>query len=172
MICFRALHDVFLKLNEDHKKNWRSNTCLVLTNILKFGFVYDELPKVSLSFVVFEKGSKYLKQLTSEFVKSKSQITYLETIQDWIGYFKKLPLFEKVGLPNCFMFHTGGWVKSHRTSQENETKVTVIGKRSTLKQFLKFAINRPFVFCREYFLFHHVSSEQPGDLHEEEDRLD
>ena len=27
------------------------------------------------------------------------------------------------------------------------------------------------MFCREYFLHPHVSSKQPGDLHEEEDRL-
>ena len=124
------MHDVFLKLHNDQKKNWKSNTSLVLTDIRKFGFVFDELPKVFLSFVVFEKGSKYIKQLASKFVNPKSQITFLETIQDWIGYFKMMQLFDKVGLPNCFMFHTGGWVKSHRTIQENKSKETVIGKIS------------------------------------------
>ena len=124
------MHDVFLKLHNDQKKNWKSNTSLVLTDIRKFGFVFDELPKVFLSFVVFEKGSKYIKQLASKFVNQKSQITFLETIQDWIGYFKMMQLFDKVGLPNCFMFHTGGWVKSHRTIQENKSKETVIGKIS------------------------------------------
>jgi len=123
----KALHDVFLKLHEDPKKKWKSNTALVLTDVLKFGFVFDELPKVSLSFVVFEKGSKYIRELTTKLKKPKSQITYLETIQDWIGYFKMLRLFDKVGVPSCFMFHVGGWVKSHRTIEENgATKVTVI----------------------------------------------
>lgn len=154
MICsFRALHDVFLKLNEDHKKNWKSNTSLVLTNILKFGFVFDELPKVSLSFVVFEKGSKYIKQLTSKFVNPKTQITYVETIQDWIGYFKRLPLFDKVGLPNCYMFHTGGWVKSHRTIQENETKVTVIGTVKAFKIFSKIFFQQIFCVLSRIFSF-------------------
>ena len=122
------MHDVFLNLHDDPKKKWKSNTSLVLTDVLKFGFVFDELPKVSLSFVVFEKGSKYIQELTSKLDKPKSQITYLESIQDWTGYFKMLRLFDKVGVPNCFMFHIGGWVKSHRTMKENASKVTVIGK--------------------------------------------
>ena len=90
--------------------------------------MFDELPKVFLSFVVFEKGSKYIKQLASKFVNPKSQITFLETIQEWIGYFKMMQLFDKVGLPNCFMFHTGGWVKSHRTIREDKSEETVIGE--------------------------------------------
>ena len=104
----RALHDVFLKLHEDPKKKWKSNTALVLTDVLKFGFMFDELPKVSLGFVVFEKGSKYIRELASKLNKPKSQIAYLETIQDWIGNFKMLRLFDKVGVPSCFMFHVGG----------------------------------------------------------------
>ena len=72
---------MFLKLHEDKKSwTWRSNTCLVLTNILKFGFEFDDLEKVSLTFVVLEKGSKYIKQLAAKFIKTESQITYLENI--------------------------------------------------------------------------------------------
>ena len=121
---------MFLKLHEDKKSwTWRSNTCLVLTNILKFGFEFDDLEKVSLTFVVLEKGSKYIKQLAAKFIKTESQITYLENIQDWIRHLWHLRLFEKVEIPNCLMFHVGGWVKSHQTFLENKTNVTVIGIR-------------------------------------------
>ena len=164
---------MFLKLHEDKKSwTWRSNTCLVLTNILKFGFEFDDLEKVSLTFVVFEKGSKYIKQLAAKFIKTESQITYLENIQDWIRHLWHLRLFEKVEIPNCLMFHVGGWVKSHQTFLENKTNVTVIGKIIVKSISISNSINfkRFAVFYREYLLYPQVSSQQPGDLHEEEDR--
>ena len=100
---FRALCDVFRELHEA-KEDWESNTSLVLTDTLRHGFQFEVSEKLSLSYLVFEQDSKYLKQLSHLLNPEPNLVQIVETIRDWPDLIKTHRLFDKVLPPRCFMF--------------------------------------------------------------------
>ena len=93
VIYFRALCDIFQKLHGDFSSRsmlWKSNTSLVLTNTCKFGFEYEPFPRISLTFIVIDRESKYMRQLYAMINKDAPdpdtpRVVKSIQIQAWLG---------------------------------------------------------------------------------------
>ena len=136
VIYFRALCDIFQKLHGDFSSRsmlWKSNTSLVLTNTCKFGFEYEPFPRISLTFIVIDRESKYMRQLSAMINKDAPdpdtpRVVKSIQIQAWLGHVRKLNLFAKVDPPSCVMLSVSGWVTRHSLVGEYGDKVTEIGE--------------------------------------------
>ena len=136
MIYFRALCDIFQKLHGDLSSRsmlWKSNTSLVLTNTCKFGFEYEPFPRISLTFIVIDRESKYMRQLSAMINRDAPDPDtprIVKSIQAWLGHVRRLNLFAKVDPPSCVMLSVSGWVTRHSLVGEYRDKVTEIGENT------------------------------------------
>ena len=153
MIYFRALCDIFQKLHGDFSSRsmlWKSNTSLVLTNTCKFGFEYEPFPRISLTFIVIDRESKYMRQLSAMINKDAPdpdtpRVVKSIQIQAWLGHVRKLNLFAKVDPPSCVMLSVSGWVTRHSLVGEYGDKVTEIGENKRLCTH--------YLFVKEFLIF-------------------
>ena len=136
VIYFRALCDIFQKLHGDLSSRsmlWKSNTSLVLTNTCKFGFEYEPFPRISLTFIVIDRESKYMRQLSAMINRDAPDPDtprIVKSIQAWLGHVRRLNLFAKVDPPSCVMLSVSGWVTRHSLVGEYGDKVTEIGENT------------------------------------------
>ena len=122
---------MFTKLHQNLGREWNSNTSLALTNPDKTGTRYQNIPRLTLNTIVFQRNSKHLDNLLKKINPSQTR-RLVENLSDLSLHMKEaVGLFEKVAPPDCVQFFVPGWVTSQEQVSLDQTERTVIGEISS-----------------------------------------